>query len=232
MAFLDFDYLIVSNGCFSEESLSHTLQLFSELGIRKFIFTLDMDMNCHTFTRQRERLKLLQELVKPLRPRGVSFEVCTNLIMTEDVCYHPQVSRLCVPHTNLLFLQLPYFTDENWIHVDLNHLLRKKRISPIFTSFQNNLRTNPPDMLERCLNSQCYRFAMDLNYLTALDSDMLLRRIVREKIPVLPCISHDWSYYVGALAAFEQLRNSLDNWRYLHLCRIIRLSGQKLISNL
>ena len=227
---LDFDYLIITNQYFSTDSLRSTVQFFVERGIRKFIFTLDFNRELRTVTWIMDRLKRLDELLKSFRPRSVSFYVCANLTLTEGVLYDPQLRRLCIDRSNLLFIQLPFFVDEAWIRSNLNHLLFERKISPIFTSFENNLQTNPSSLLESCLRSSFYRFAIDVNYLTALDSKPFVARVIDERIPILPCVSHSLPNYVGVDSAFAQLRQSLGEAQYFQLCRTIQQGGHKLFS--
>ena len=43
LAYLDFDYIIVSNQCYDTESLRHIFSFFAQHGIRKFVFLYNFD---------------------------------------------------------------------------------------------------------------------------------------------------------------------------------------------
>ena len=159
MALLDFDYLLVSMRPFSKDAVRSTVDLFYERGIRKFVFLMDFDFNLISAPRILDRIKQIKSELNSIRPYAASFILAPNLTMCEDMLLNPDIARLRVAHSRFLFLQLPCFIDESWIQADLNHLLFKQNIGPIFTSFEANLKTNPSTMIDRCISSNFYRVA-------------------------------------------------------------------------
>ena len=129
------------------------------------------------------------------------------------------IDRLILNHSSFLFVQLPLFCDDPWIDANLNHLLYKKKIPLVLTSFEENIHTNSQIRIEQILQSNAYYISLDLNYITALDSELCLKRIISREISVLPCISHHLSNYVGVVAAFDHLKDRLGTPVYQNLCR-------------
>ena len=216
--FLPFDYLIVANREFDSSSLSETFSFFSELGIRKFIILLEFDRTRHTVTQIKERQKLLEQVIRSVRPRGLTVRSALSLVLSEDIVYDPTLVQI-FRSSPFLFLNLPLFCDESWVDGNLNYLLFKQKISPILTSFEGNIFTNSSSRIDQMMRSKAYHISLDLNYLTALDSDIRLMQIISREIPTMPCISHGLSNYVGALHAFDDLRERLGTGTYTRFSR-------------
>lgn len=227
---LDFNYLIVVCPSDSLALLTSSIQFFVDQGIKKFLFVLDFDRNQATVSMMLDRIRQFAGKIKPLRPRGIQFYVSANLFITNGILYDPQVSRLCIGHSNILCAQLPLSLRYNWIDPDLNHLLFHRKISPLFISFERNFIANPPTDIQRYTNSQFFRFAIDMDYITMLDAEPLVRQAICEKIPILPCVFHDWKQYEAAPKHFGLLRRRLGDELYFQLCCLIQQNGYQLFS--
>lgn len=227
---LDFDYLIVVCPSESSESLTNTIQFFVHEGIKKFLFVLDFDRNCATVSMMLERIRHFTALLKPLRPHGIQFYVSANLFLTKDVLYDPQLYRLCIGHSNVLCAQLPLILNSGWIDTDLNHLLFHKKISPLFISFEQNLVSNPPSVIQSYTKSRFFRFSVDIDYMTILDAESFVRQAIHEKIPILPCVFYDWKKYESAVKHFSLLRRRLGDELYFQFCRLIQQNSYHLFS--
>ncbi len=219
MPFLPFDYLVISYQSFDSLSLKDTISFFSECGVRKFIFLLNFDRTRHTVSWIKDRQKLLDQSLRDVHPKGLIVCSFLNLELSEGIVYDPAVERLILNHSPFLFVKIPLFCDDSWIDSDLNYLLFKKKISPILTSFEGNIHTNSQARIAQMLRSQAYRFSLDLNYLTALNSDFLFKQIISREISLLPSISHDVSNYVAITQAFSDLKERVGNAAYTRLAR-------------
>lgn len=219
MGFLPFDYLVVSNPPMDSDALKDLFSFFTEHGIRKFIFLLDFDRTRCTLSQIKERQKNLNARLRSIHPRGIIAETYLNLILSNGVVYDPSIASLFAKKTPFLFVKTPVMCDESWIDSDLNYLLYKMNLLPILTSFEENLRTNAHSRMDQILRSKAYRMTLDLNYITALDSDVRMMQIISREISVFPSITHDLSNYVGIEKAMLQYKSRLGDHTYGRLCR-------------
>lgn len=230
MSFLPFDYLVISNQNFDADSLQDTFSFFSAHGIRKFIFLLDFDRSLHTFSQIKDRKTMVDHSLRAVRTKDFSVQSFLNLELSEGILYDPTLDRLLLQHSSHLFTKLPLFCDDAWVDADLNYLLYKKKITPILSSFEGNIYTNSQARIDQIFSSRAYSIALDLNYITAIDSDLRLRQIISREISVVPCISHSLSNYVGVSQAFDDLKARLGASSYAQLSRNLFASEKKIFS--
>ncbi len=219
MNFLPFDYLVISNQDFDLVSLQDTFSFFSACGIRKFIFLLNFDRSRHTVAWIKDRQKLLEQSIRLARPKGLIVQSFLNFEFSQGIVYDPTINRILSQNSSFLFVSLPFFCDDAWVDADLNYLLYQKKLTPILSSFEGNIRTNSQTRLNQIFTSKAYRLSLDLNYITAADSKIRLDQIISREISVIPCISHSLSNYVGVCRAFEDLRGRLGASAYAQLSR-------------
>ena len=218
MNFLPFDYLVVANRNFDIDSLTETVSFFSAHGIRKFIFLLNFDRTRSTVSQIKARQKNLDQSLRSLGLKGVTLHTSLCLDLSDGIVYDPSL-ELIFNRSEMLFVNLPLFCDESWVDNDLNYLLFKKKKSPILTSLEGTILTSSQDRINQIFHSKFYRLALDLNYLTSLDAESRVMQIISREIPVIPCISHDVSNYVGIVNALESLKYRLGTDSYVSLTR-------------
>ena len=219
MAFLPFDSLVIANQDFELQSVKDTLSFFSSCGIRKFIFLINFDRSRHTVAWIKDRKKLLDRLIDSVRPGGVFVQSFLNLELSEGIIYDPTVDRLLSKHSSFLFVKAPLFCDESWVDADLNHLLYKKKLIPILSSFEGNISTNSKSRIDQIFTSNAYWLSLDLNYLTAKDSELRIKQIISREIHILPCITHSLSNYAGILNAFDNMKTRYGSNLYTRMNR-------------
>lgn len=231
MAFLPFDSLVIANQDFELQSVKDTLSFFASCGIRKFIFLLSFDRSHHTVAWIKDRKKRLDRLINSVRPSGVFVQSFLNFELSEGIIYDPTVDRLLSKHSSFLFVKAPLFCDESWVDADLNHLLYKKKLTPIMTSFEGNISTNSQSRIDQIFTSNTYWLSLDLNYITAKDSEPRMKQIISREIHVLPCITHSLSNYVGILEAFDDMKLRYGTNLYTQMNRGLLSTQQQLTSH-
>ena len=222
MAYLDFDTLVVCNNDFSDPFLTDCFPFFHELGIRNFIFTYDFDPANRSVA---EGVRLFQQL-KPylhrFQPRNTRIYTAINVILDKDVAYSQDLRRLTLPHTDRIFITLPIFTGNEWLEADLAHLVYRKRLQPLFTSFERNAITYTDDMLERFSRLPQSVFCLDANYIFSLRAQAKLSELLRANVRILPCISNRMSDYVALFDGYADLKKRLGLPMYRTLCKTFR----------
>ena len=228
MAYLDFDTLVICNNDFSEDFLLSCFDFFHELGIRNFIFTYDFDVANRPVSTGLETLRTLKPYLQTLKPRGVRIYTAMNVILSKDVAYNKDLARLTIPHTDRLFINLPLFDEHPWLESDLAHLVYRKKLSPMFTSFERNAITYDDTTIERFSRLPGTVFCVDANYMFSLRSQAKLTLLLKAGARILPSISNKMSDYVAVLQGYEDLKSRLGVPLYRELCKNIWETGTAL----
>ncbi|MBQ9085871.1 MAG: hypothetical protein IJY47_01655 [Clostridia bacterium] len=230
MPLLDFDYLIVSNECYDESSLRDTIEFFHGIGIRKFIFTVSFDRSKHTVGWILDRMGRLRETLRHCHSRGISVALYASIEQSEGIVYDVGLLRLSIKRSPYIFMKLPNFVDDPFVESDLNYFCFKRKCRPIFTAFEDNIRTNSPEMIQRLMSSRLYQFALDLNYLTSLDAEPQMLLAIENGVALLPSITHSLDNYPGVFKRMVEFRNSIGVSNYTKFCRTLQASGHRLFT--
>lgn len=225
MAYLDFDTLVVCNHDFSEVFLADFFPFFHELGIRNFIFTYDFDVANRSVSEGLRLFRTLKPYLHRYQPRGTRVYTAINVILDQDVSYNQDLCRLALPQGNRMFISLPIFTGNEWLETELSRLVYRKRMQPIFTSFERNAITYSVDMLERFSRIPQTIFCLDANYMFSLRAQSKLTSLLCANVRILPCISNHMSDYVGIFNGYADLKNRLGLPLYQMLCKNMRESS-------
>ena len=226
---LGFDYLVISNEDFDVDSLVDTISFFHSIGIRKFIFTVSYDPLRHTEAWLTDRMKRLKPTLNAYRPRGCSMTLYADTVHSSGVPHGiHSYRRLCVPHSSAIFIRLSPFGDPSQIDPDLNELCFTRKCRPICTAFEDNIRTCEPDWIRRMMASRSLCFAMDLNFMTATDSEPLMRHAIAQDCRIIPAISHSISNYPGILYRMEAWKEEIGESNYTKFLRQVHTTGYQL----
>lgn len=222
---MDFDTLVICNNDFSEDFLFECFSFFHDLGIRNFIFTYDFDVASRALPEGLRTLRMLKPYLHRFQPRGTRIYTAINVMLDKDISYNKNLFSLALPHTDRIFVNLPIFTGNEWLEADLGHLVYRKRLQPLFTSFERNAITYTDDMLERFSRLPKVVFCLDANYLFSLRAQTKLSNLLRANCHILPCISNHMSDYVAVAEGYADLKKRLGMPLYRELCKSIRESG-------
>ena len=162
----------------------------------------------------------------------VKIKCVFNLILTPGAAFNRDISRLFANRKNKsLFISLPLFTDVNYDSIarDINHLLYKKNISVIFTSFDKIIETSNLDFCLKFINNPRISLAVDLNYIFDPNKTKFFNSVLTNNSNILPVISSDISNYAGALAAAEHLLEKYGKKNYYKFCSQVNRSSLALI---
>lgn len=230
MSYLDFDYLIVSNRYLDLQSLKNTFSFFTSLGIRKFIIPLGFDRNIHTVPWMIRNIKNFKEYIRPIRPHGISVFICADIYMSDDIFYDKAMHRLTLGDSDMIFLKMPIFSPTDWINSELNYCLYKAKFNPIFTTFESNIRTAPYEFTDQLFTTHAFKYCLDLDYITSLESTPRISQAISNGISIFPCISRDVCHYQDIIRGFSDFRNRIGDKAYFSFCDNLRLSKQTLFS--
>ena len=226
MSFLDFDYIIISNNDFDENSLKNSISFLYSIGIRKFIFTVSYDPALHTDAWILDRIKNIRSLLHNLRPRGCRFYVFADIVYSQGIPYGiTSLNRLSISNTSCVFMRFPVFCDGKDINADLNHLYFRRKCKPIFIAFETNIQTCSTDWITQIMCSQNFYCTMDLNYITSLSAEPLMRFAIRNTCRILPAINHSIDNYPGILSRIDGFKFGVEKSNYTKFSRSVHSLG-------
>lgn len=225
---LDFHYLIVSNQAFDEESLQNTFTFFGALGIRKFIFTVPFDLANRSVGILLDKMQRLRIRLHKCCPRGCSFELFPYVDVAEDTVFHADLSRCLIKSSPYIFFRISAFYHPSNTDSALNHLCFQRKYRPIFTSFEDAIRTGSSEHIDRLTGSRLLCFSMDLNFMTEIESKNQMLQWIRQGTFLLPSISHDLSNYTGILNRFQLFKEDIGASNYTKFFRSVHTLGHRL----
>jgi hypothetical protein len=229
LGLIDFDYLIVSNGEFEDRAIRDTVSYFHTIGIRKFIFTVSYDPMRHTRAWMLDRLHVLRTVLNSYRPYGCRFYLYADIIYSADV-FHGMVSfnGLGMAHSSHTFVRLPVFCDCDQTNLDLNDLCFGRKRKPILTAFENQIKTCSAHWVDQVMGSRQIYCALDLNYFTAEDTEVMMADAIRRECNILPAISHSVEHYPAFPKRMSQFKNGIGTANYTKFCRSLHILGREL----
>ena len=119
--------------------------------ISRVCFMVDFDATCASYSAFLiQKARFINELSLHL-PSSFKINYTAAVHLTPHVSKIAELDRLTATANSLLPLSLPLGSYADWIDTELNHLLYRRRISPLFLSFELYPILYPQDALERLL---------------------------------------------------------------------------------
>ena len=225
---LDFDYLIISNQIFQAEQMKETLAFFSRMGIKKFIITYNVDLSYQSFRRSLAQIKKIQTTLSSVCPKGTSALVYPMLLLSKDAVKNPYLPSFAFGGSKIILTQLPWIQlsdTDSWLDENLNCLVRKNHITPIFISFEQFARLNSSEVVQHLIHSSGLSFGLDLNCMTATESLWFMEQAIIQNIFVYPVLSNELSCYRGIEKAMGSFKERIGRAKYVQLCRMMHMAG-------
>ena len=214
---LGFSNVIVSDNNFNSEHLSELFDFFSYYGFRRIVFTLDHDVTSSTPS---SHIKLKQEyfqLLKKIKPRGISVWLESNIIMGKDSIYEKQISRLSIKKSDYLLTTFPCFSGKDWIDPTLNYLLYKQKKYPCFMSFERNLATYEPEFLDHLITTRCSCFMIDINSFASPKIIPYINALIDANAVIIPGFCGVIDDYTSLDAKLDHLKAAIGQFNYTKL---------------
>lgn len=226
---LGFDTLIV-NCKFSDQSdLLQLFDIFYPLGIKNYIFTRNVDIVNDHITFVLDSNKDFKKYASGISPRGAKIKTACCVSYADGLSQNPYLKKLCFtrdPHCT--FISLPIFPsfDDNVFATELNKLLYRSKIFPVFNAFERTVKTSSYEFYAKLLSTNHAIFALDINFIADPSNLTILNNvIIPERTHLIPCISNDISNYVATTNNFQNLLTGLTKSNYYKLCSLINRSS-------
>ena len=224
MPLLDFNSLVVCNSFHRAEDLKETLDFFHSIGIRKFIVLQDIDPAFYSEWHISNQLNNFKAHIRSIKPRGTVVITAANIRLTPRVTQHPILKELTLKDSEKLFIQPPPFVGNEWLQPDLNYLLYKQKLKPIFTCFEQTYISCKPNVVNGLYKIQPASFCLDLDFIISPQRDSFISQSIRDNKIILPSISRAvWEYY-PMVSRFQYYRDRIGKEAYLQFCKYINQS--------
>ena len=230
ITFLGFDTVILHYRYNSDNN--KVFELFYNVGIKNFVFLFDYDPRIDSISIIRYKFEQFKKSVLESTSYRVKIKCVFNLILTPGAAFNDDISRLYINRKNkTLFLSLPIFTDKNYdsIALDINHLLYKRHVSVVFTSFEKVIETSSLDFCLKFINNPRISLTVDLNYLFSPDKQHFFKSLLVSNSNILPDISSDIFNYAGLIASADNVLEKYGKKSYYKLCSQINHSSLVLL---
>ncbi len=232
MALLDFDTLVICNSNYKPFVLRNLMTYFSDCGIKKFIIIRFSDVYRQPKDEIIPKFKRFKKEISKIRIRGCKIHVYHGLFVHNGDLLTHFATRLKVYGSDLIFLKTPIYGDLSWINPELNHLVFKKKILPVFTSFERNLKTCPTDFANNLFKAHNAMFCVDLKFFLNPDYEHYIYRAITSETTVIPCITLHDGKYPNIVEKFEIFRQTVGDHAYFSLCKHIDRSCKRLWDHL
>ena len=234
----DFAYMISSLG-FDTVIISYQrnnfnfvqiFELLHNLGVKNIILIFDYDPLVDSIAIFKDRFKNLKNYLKSTHSR-IKIKCAFNLHLSSGIAFNDSISRLYADkQSKTLFVTLPIFTSTNYepIALDINHLLYKKSVFTVFTSFEKIVETSSLDFCLKFINNPRIGLCVDINYLLDPQKHNIFKSIIKSNSFVLPSFSNNAANYAGIASSADYTIEHYGKECYYHLCSQINKSSLKL----
>ena len=221
MTLLGFDTIIVNNKFTHVSDFKDLFDFFTPLGIKNFAFLNEFDFVSDNLTFRLNESNELKKLLTDISPRGARIKTSRSISFADGMSQNSNISKLCISRKNhASFISLPIFPDtsNNGFAIELNRLIYRKNIFPVFNSFDLIIKTAPTTFCDKLLALKNVGFALDINFLLDTNNSKYLEIILDNNTHVLPSVSHDVSSYIGIVKQSESFCDILGKKNYYKLC--------------
>jgi hypothetical protein len=224
MISLGFDTMIIDNVHYSDSDLSALFDLLVPLDIKNFVFIHDFNFCVDNLSLTIDKFKSYSRHLSTISPRNTHIKVSANLPLIDNAVENPDLKRLRVSNKyNPIFVSIPIFQDfsDNRFATELNKLLYRKNLFPIFTSYEHQIKSSDSEFIYKLLQVKNCGFAIDINFLFDAKNLEFFKFLLEHNIHILPSISHSLGNYAGVLKSAEHLVSVIGKSEYYQLCSLI-----------
>lgn len=228
---LDFDTLIVNNREYSQKDIALLFEVLVPLGVRNFVFLRTFDLSADSVAIETDVMRNFKKSLDDISSRGIKSKVCFEMLFDVGASQNPNLPRLRVSRKrNAVFVSLPIFpnTDDNVFSYELNRLLYRSDVFPVFTCFDKIIQTAPWEFCEKLLQTRKAGFSFDLNAILCSKDRRLLNHIINSNTYIIPSISHNIGNYAGIDKQAQKFMENYGKSNYYRLCSQFRKCAERI----
>ena len=229
MISLGFDTLVINNKFINNTDLVDLFEIFTPLGIKNFVFLYEIDLASDNITFHLDKSKEIKKYILNVSPRGTRIKVAQSISFAYGLMQNPYCGRLNVSRkTHATFISIPMFPDvtNNMFATELNQMLYRKNIFPIFNSFESIEKTSPNTFYSKLLQSANAGFVFDINHLFDSNNKNLVKLVCDYSTHILPSISYDIVNYIGIAKQAQYFIGLVGKKDYFRLCSLINKTSR------
>ncbi len=231
MTSLGFESVLIDNYTYDDVSLKQLFELLSPLGIRNFIFLFEFDFSENSFAVHFQKLKNFEARANKLLPRGFSAYAKSKLLLKEGCSFNKDFKRIFASKKHrALFSSYPIFSESFRYDLakDINQILYRHKCFTLFTEFEKVAETSSVDTYSKLFGISNAAFGFDINYLLRPEKTAFVDSLIKNKVMLMPMITHDFSNYVGIARQAEYFIENSGKKKYYEMCRIFLRCASRL----
>jgi len=149
--YLDWNCRLLCSQTTADETASALQEMSDRFGYKRFCLMQDFHANTESIAAFLIRRERTMHELKPLLPRTLHVRHAPCVHLCKHLTEEAALERLTITKERLLPLQMPLTEYDDWIDLELNHLLYKKKITPLFLSFELCMVLYPEDIVQKLL---------------------------------------------------------------------------------
>lgn len=171
-----------------EESIRCLQEIHSRFQISSFCMTADFDASVETVSMFLLRFSRSKEILKPYLKselKELDLRYFTSVLLLQDLSLTPDLEKLLFSSERLLPIKLPICNYEDWMDLEFNHLLYKRKFRLLFTSFETAVLMYPPQVVEKLTRISHGVFQFNYRSLTDPRVCSVIKSLLAQKQRVL-----------------------------------------------
>lgn len=183
-----------------ERAASAIKELHTRFGLNRFYMASDYCAERESVTAFRLRTDRAITSLRTALPKNVRLFSMAAIQLTPDLSQNAELARLQLKDSGYLPLSLPLTSYADWIDTELNRLLYKRHMSPLFLSFELCMILYPSDVIEKLM--RIGNAAFQFGYKSLCDPSVcrVISTLLHRGAPVL----------LGTSASSPEKVNALD----------------------
>ena len=204
----------------SNDTLIDDIELLGSLGFHRLVCQIFFDQDKDILYYVKRKSKSLEQSFKKLTSRKLSgkysFHCVIVTYLTEDTPFLKDLHSLVLKGTNYIFLELPWGSFPDRLHITINKLLYTKNLLPAFTNFHIYTSVYAPDTIQKLINIKGAAFQFPLNFTILSQNIDHIKTIVKNGGVILLGSSSDhFNLNIGEIAkCLEWLQKRLGTVEY------------------
>lgn len=184
------------------EDIPYLFKILKENNFNRVFFTPDYHKSSESITFFLNRRKQAFAAIRSQIPSCIRTRCAARVLIERFSMADESIRRLTVRGTDYMFIELPILYESEWIESEIHCMLYKRKIKPIFTSFQRVVKNYPKDVVSRFTNIADAAFQFDLNCIYDKKILSYIRILVKKGKYVLP---GTYKFDISTLRAFEYM---------------------------
>lgn len=160
-------------------------EMSERFGIDSFCLTAEFDASTETVAMFLLRMERSQKLLKPYLSKKITVKYFTSVLLLPDLFQTPDLEKLLFSSLKLLPIKLPLCSYADWMDLEFNHLLYKRKCNLLFTSFETAVLLYPQEIIEKLMRISNAMFQFNYRSLTDPKVCKVIKRMIAQRKPVL-----------------------------------------------